>query len=218
MNLTKNILKAEDRSIFIENHLPFIIKTITKITNRYVSIENDEELSIGLLAFNEAIDRYNDEKGPFLPFAQLVITSRIKSYLQQENKFSQNISLDKLKEDGIFLDNITENPIENTNLLQDEIIMLKEILTEFGFGFEDLIDECPKHKKTRAVAIDISEKVSNDPPLTSFMYEKKRLPVKQISLKYMITEKILKRSKKFIITVIIIFDKNLRNIKLWIRR
>ena len=218
MNLTKNILKVEDRSIFIENHLPFIIKTITKITNRYVSIENDDELSIGLLAFNEAIDRYSDERGPFLPFAQLVITSRIKNYLQQENKLSQNISLDKLKEDGIFIDNITENPIENINLLQDEIIKLKEILIEFGFGFEDLIDECPKHKKTREVAIDISEKVSNDPPLTSFMYEKKRLPIKQISLKYMITEKVLKRSKKFIITVIIIFDKNLRNIKLWIRR
>ena len=218
MNLTKNILKVEDRSIFIENHLPFIIKTITKITNRYVSIENDDELSIGLLAFNEAIDRYSDERGPFLPFAQLVITSRIKNYLQQENKLSQNISLDKLKEDGIFIDNITENPIENINLLQDEIIKLKEILIEFGFDFEDLIDECPKHKKTREVAIDISEKVSNDPPLTSFMYEKKRLPIKQISLKYMITEKVLKRSKKFIITVIIIFDKNLRNIKLWIRR
>lgn len=218
MNLTKNILKVEDRSIFIENHLPFIIKTITKITNRYVSIENDDELSIGLLAFNEAIDRYSEERGPFLPFAQLVITSRIKNYLQQENKLSQNISLDKLKEDGIFIDNITENPIENVNLLQDEIVRLKEILIEFGFDFEDLIDECPKHKKTRDVAIDISEKVSNDPPLTSFMYEKKRLPVKQISLKYMITEKVLKRSKKFIITVIIIFDKNLRNIKLWIRR
>ena len=86
------------------------------------------------------------------------------------------------------------------------------------FTFEDLVEEAPKHTDTRERAIDISENVNKDVLLKSFMYEKKRLPIKQISVKFSITEKIIKRSKKFIISVVIILDKNLRNLKLWIRR
>lgn len=44
------------------------------------------------------------------------------------------------------------------------------------------------------------------------------LSIKRISLQFNVTEKIIKGSKKFIITVIIIFDKNYRNLKLWIKR
>lgn len=218
MEVTVSKLKIDDRNKFIEAHLSFIIKTITKLTNKYVSLENDEEFSIALIAFNEAIDKYNSSRGPFLPFAQLVILSRLKNYFQSENKFVTTESIDKLKDDGIDVESIIENPIEDTSVLKDEIDSLKKVVSEFGFEFEDLVDNCPKHKKTRETAINVSEKISQDPPLITFMYEKKRLPIKQISLKYSITEKILKGSKKFIITVTIIFDKNYRNLKLWIRR
>ena len=50
------------------------------------------------------------------------------------------------------------------------------------------------------------------------MYEKRRLPIKQISVKFSVTEKVIKRSKKFIISVVIIIDKNFRNLRLWIKR
>ena len=108
--------------------------------------------------------------------------------------------------------------MESSNELSSEIIKLKEEIGKFGFTFEDLVEEAPKHTDTRERAIDISENVNKDVLLKSFMYEKKRLPIKQISVKFSITEKIIKRSKKFIISVVIILDKNLRNLKLWIRR
>ena len=95
---------------------------------------------------------------------------------------------------------------------------LKEELNMFGFSFEDLVHEAPKHADTRANALDLSEKVSKDKPLVDFMYTKMRLPIKQISLKYRVTEKVIKGSKKFIITGIIIFYRNFRNLKLWIKR
>lgn len=218
MESNETVLKVDDRNKFIETHMPFIVKSITKVTKRYVSLENDDELSIALIAFNEAIDKYSAERGPFLAFAQLVIISRIKTYLQRETKNSANESLDKLKDEGIEVGSIIETPTEDMCILKTEILTLKSNLIGFGFDFEDLVDESPKHKDTRNNAIYISERVSKDPPLTSFMYEKKRLPIKQISIKYSITEKILKGSKKFIIAVVIIFDKNFRNLKLWIRR
>ena len=54
----------------IEKHMPFIIKSISDVTGRYVSCENDEELSVGMMGFHEAIERYDNEKGHFLSFAK----------------------------------------------------------------------------------------------------------------------------------------------------
>lgn len=217
MNLKRSNFVCENQ--FIEEHLPFIIKSISKVTKRYVSIENDEEFSIGVLAFHEAMKKYSEDKGPFLPFASLVIGSRIKNYLVKENKHRLNHSLENLKEEGIeFSEEIINPLIEDKNHLKEEIESLKSYIKEFGFDFEDLVDNAPKHKTTRENAINLSEKVSKDKQLLDFMYEKKRLPIKRISLQFSVTEKIIKGSKKFIITVIIIFDKNYRNLKLWIKR
>lgn len=216
MKLKKDNYECENK--FIEEHFPFIIKSISKVTKRYVSIENDEEFSVGVLAFHEAMQKYSEDKGPFLPFANLVISSRIKNYLLKENKHRLNSSLENLKEEGIDFSEEVYSPIENSNNLKKEIENLKLNINEFGFEFEDLVDESPKHKRTRENAINLSEKVSKEKSLVDFMYEKKRLPIKRISLQFSVTEKIIKGSKKFIITVIIIFDKNYRNLKLWIKR
>lgn len=216
--MDENKIKNTDINELIEEYIPFIIKTISKFTNRYVSIENDEEFSIGLVGFYEAIQKYNNDKGPFLPFAQLVITSRLKNYYNKENKHNLHISMDSMEEEGINIKEKLSNPIEDKSELVDEMDELKREINIFGFSLEDLVDEAPKHADTRANALDLSEKVSKDKPLVDFMYTKMRLPIKQISLKYRVTQKVIKGSKKFIITGIIIFYRNFRNLKLWIKR
>ena len=216
--MDENKIKNTDINEIIEEYIPFIIKTISKFTNRYVSIENDEEFSIGLFGFYEAIQKYNNDKGPFLPFAQLVITSRLKNYYNKENKHNLHISMDSMEEEGINIKEKLSNPIEDKSELVDEMDELKREINIFGFSLEDLVDEAPKHVDTRANALDLSEKVSKDKPLVDFMYTKMRLPIKQISLKYRVTQKVIKGSKKFIITGIIIFYRNFRNLKLWIKR
>ena len=216
--MDENRIKNTDINELIEEYIPFIIKTISKFTNRYVSIENDEEFSIGLVGFYEAVQKYNNDKGPFLPFAQLVITSRLKNYYNKENKHNLHISMDSMEEEGINIKEKLSNPIEDKSELVDEMDELKREINIFGFSLEDLVDEAPKHVDTRANALDLSEKVSKDKPLVDFMYTKMRLPIKQISLKYRVTEKVIKGSKKFIITGIIIFYRNFRNLKLWIKR
>lgn len=216
--MDENKIKNTDINEIIEEYIPFIIKTISKFTNRYVSIENDEEFSIGLVGFYEAVQKYNNDKGPFLPFAQLVITSRLKNYYNKENKHNLHISMDSMEEEGINIKEKLSNPIEDKSELVDEMDELKREINIFGFSLEDLVDEAPKHVDTRANALDLSEKVSKDKPLVDFMYTKMRLPIKQISLKYRVTQKVIKGSKKFIITGIIIFYRNFRNLKLWIKR
>lgn len=201
----------------IDKHIPFIIKSISDATGRYVSCENDEELSVGLLGFHEAIERYDNEKGHFLSFAKLVIGSRIKNYLKGENKH-QHSSLEELLDKGLEIKDEYLEQKEDNSILVEEINMLKAEISSFGFTLEDLANEAPKQQATRKNAISLSEEISKDEEFTSFMYVKKRLPIKRIVLKFSVTEKVIKRSKKFIISVVIIIDKNFSALKNWIRK
>ena len=212
-----NVNKNTNVNELIEKHMPFIIKSISEVTGRYVSCENDEELSVGLLGFHEAIERYDNEKGHFLSFAKLVIGSRIKNYLKGENKH-QHSSLEELLDKGLEIKDEYLEQKEDNSVLVDQINMLKEEISSFGFTLEELAEEAPKQQATRKNAISLSEEISKEEEFTSFMYVKKRLPIKRIVLKFSVTEKVVKRSKKFIISVVIIIDKNLSGLKNWIRK
>jgi len=201
----------------IEKHMPFIIKSISDVTGRYVSCENDEELSVGLLGFHEAIERYDNEKGHFLSFAKLVIGSRIKNYLKGENRHHHS-SLEDLLDKGLEIKDEYLEQKEDNGVLLEQINRLKEEISSFGFTLEELADEAPKQQATRKNAISLSEEISKEEEFTSFMYVKKRLPIKRIVIKFSVTEKVVKRSKKFIISVVIIIDKNLSGLKDWIRK
>lgn len=202
----------------IEAYMPLIIKTISSTTGRYVSAENSEELSIGLMAFVEAIERYEKTRGEFTSFAKLIIKSRIINYLKKENKHSETVSIDALQEQGIDILHTYVEPMDEQDRLREELDELRQEIQLFGFGFDELVEEAPKHKDTRDYAIKVSKKVSEEEEFTTFMYTKKRLPVTGISRKFNVTEKILKKSKKFIISVVIIFYKNLNSVKLWLTK
>jgi len=87
MNAKDDELK---RNQFITDYVPFILKTVSDQLKRYVETENSEEYSVGLLGFNEAIDKYESSKGSFLSFAKLVIQSRIKDLIIK-NKSLENV-------------------------------------------------------------------------------------------------------------------------------
>jgi RNA polymerase sigma factor len=212
-----NVDKNTNINELIENHMPFIIKSISDVTGRYVSCENDEELSVGLLGFHEAIERYDNEKGHFMSFAKLVISSRIKNYLKGENKH-QHSSFEELVDKGLEIKDEYLEQKEDNSLLIEEINRLKSEISSFGFTLEDLVNEAPKQQATRKNAIILSEEICKEEEFLSFMYLKKRLPIKRIVLKFSVTEKVIKRSKKFIISVVIIIDKNLSALKNWIRK
>ncbi|MDI6705159.1 MAG: sigma factor, partial [Bacillota bacterium] len=85
----------------MKEYVSLVIKTIVKITNRYIEVENDDEFSIGIGALNEAIDRYSGDKGNFINYAALVIRSRIIDYERKIKKHSNVISINQMEdEDG----------------------------------------------------------------------------------------------------------------------
>lgn len=203
------------REWLIDKNFPFIVHTISQMTGRYIEVENSEELSVGLLAFNEAITKYNSERGAaFLSFAKLVITSRIKDYLNKERGKQNTLSLDQMTEENGEQVEFAEKSFESDVAL--EIAEWESTINKFGFDLEELADESPKHEDTRKNAVSLSEKISDDEEIVDQMYVKYKLPVAKVVLRFRTTQKIVKRSRKFIIATVVILTKNLSLLKQWI--
>ena len=208
-------ISIENIEYLIEKYMAFLIKTVSGFTGRYISIENDEEFEIALLAFTEAVEKYQSEKGGFLAFAKLVIVSRLKNYAEKEKKHEKVVSLDELYESG--QDFQAEEAEEQDDYLQQEILRYKKELLFFGLTFEKLADEAPRHKDTRETALDAAEKAGKDEEIVEETYRKRKLPIRRVAVLAELTEKVIKRSKSFILSAMIIFAKEFPSLLYWIR-
>ncbi|MFZ7132639.1 MAG: RNA polymerase subunit sigma [Eubacteriales bacterium] len=205
-------LKARDKKVldqFINDYQPFIIKTISEIKNGYIDIRNDEEFSVGLSAFYETIMRYDMEKGHFLPYAKLVIASRLKNLWKKSADFTCE-QLEDSATDELYTSN-------RDNELEDEIQNFEKELKKFGLDFEFLIDKAPKHRDTRRVVIDIANKTCEHQDLVNHTFDKRRLPITKIAKRFFASPKVIKRNKFFIIAVMIIKLKKFVYIEDWIK-
>lgn len=221
-SLTKRIEKAkegnmEEREQLIQDYMPFIIKTISNKTNKYMESENSDELSIGMNAFNEALDKYEFSKGGFINYAKLVIESRIIDFMRISNKSKKVVLFSQIEEE----DNITQKYLSTGDFtesipLKSEINELETELKKFKITFNDLVEQSPKHIDTRKKAIDIARYIVSNKKLKQMVFDRKKIPITLVANQLNITPKVIRKSKKFIIATVIILDSNLELIKSYV--
>lgn len=197
-----------EREKIIEEYIPFIIKTVSSVTNRYIESENSEEYSVGLEAFNEAINKYESKSGNFISFAKIVISSRTKDYLRKIKKDSKVISINQFpkEEQENIQNNLKTQDFVESVVLKEEIKIFENKLKGFDITFDDLLKEAPKHNDTRINAINIARYIFENNSIKTELMEKKRIPNSKIIKDLNVTQKILKRSRKFIIAAVIILE------------
>ncbi len=202
---------------FISDYTPFIIKTITKVTNRYIETENDDEYSIGLNAFNEALDRYEFSKGSFLKFAETVTRSRIYDYMRKNKSTDKSISIDN-DENIRNGETIVAQNRDFTEKIdtKDQLERFKERLNTFNVTIEELTKESPKHIDTRLNAIEIARTIIDVSDIKEDFYRKKTLPASKIMEELGVSRKVLKGSRKFIIATALILDSDLDILKKYV--
>lgn len=204
MNINEkvNTIKTneKDRNLFIKNHMSFVIGKVTKITGRYINKETDDAFIIGLEAFDEAITKFDSEKGNFLPFADLVIRSKVTDWLRKKQKETLTVELDDQIED--------KSRIEDEIILKDEVFRLKNELAQFEITFDDLVEKAPKKAKTKKKVTAIGVKASMSTSIVMKMFKMKALPMKDIQSFVDTTLRIIKTHRDFIISVIVIKAKH----------
>ena len=82
----------------IASYMPFIKSETAKFLNRPPD-QSDDELSIAMFAFYEAIRSYSKSRGAFLSFASMQIKSRLIDQYRKEKRNKGQISLDSADED-----------------------------------------------------------------------------------------------------------------------
>lgn len=72
------------REQLIHYYQPYILSVVGKVSKKYITW-NDDEASIGLIAFNRAIDTYNPEKGrAFLNYVYLIIQRELIDFSEKK--------------------------------------------------------------------------------------------------------------------------------------
>lgn len=199
------------RNQLIQQYKPFIIKTVSNVCKRFIR-EEDDELSIGLIAFDEAIEKYKPHKGgSFISFAELLIKRRLIDYIRKEARVRDVVlHTDEDDENAVqtYLDtklSIDEfyKQIEQEQR-REEILHYQQVLKEFGIHFHDLVKQSPKHRDARINAINVAKLVVDDEELLKQLFQKKQLPIKQLEIMAEVSRKTIERNRKYIIAVAII--------------
>lgn len=204
---------------FVEEYKPFIASCTEKAVGRYVRYGEDDELSIALMAFVEAINSFDSGKGNFLGFAQSVIKRRIIDYYRKEKNHLNVISIDDYtqgKEDMDFSINESMDRYsmeETSEYRRMEIEDLKKELGEWDISFFELAEVSPKQLKTKKLCNEIIGYILRNDELLNIIKMKKYLPIAEIETALKVPRKKIERSRKYIIAAIIIMTGDYEYIK-----
>lgn len=195
-------------SDLVESQRRFLINCAFKVTKRYIT-DNDDEWSITLIAFSEAVKSYDLEKGSFLHYAETNINRRLIDYHRTEQKHSPEYSVNP----SVFETEPEENDEElqmkieiakkltfNTeSSIKDEIEAANIEIKKFGFSFHDVADSSPKSTKTKAACKKAVLYILDNKEIMGDIYDTKQLPIKIIQKNTDLPRKLIEHHRKYII-------------------
>ena len=152
-NAKTDVKEADE---LIRSYIPFIRSECSKFMKR-ICTESDDEFSVGMGAFYEAIMNFEKEKGSFISYASLTIRSRLIDYSRKESKHSADISIyEESRDNQAIIDKLPEDKdyfeeSENRQATREEIEELSEVMKAFGITFRDVADNSPKRSKTPTI-------------------------------------------------------------------
>lgn len=201
-----SVIKDGDSSArekLVEQYKPFILKTASHFCHRMLEWGRDDELSIGMIAFNSAIDSFEpDRKVPFLPFCKVVIINRLKDFVRQEGKLQDAYRLDdetlfNYLENKTAWDSYLNRTIEDER--REEIEEFEQVLSEYAISFDDLVEVSPRHRDYRKDLLGVARQLAQTAILMEYLTNKKQLPLNELEKVSGLKRKTLERGRKFII-------------------
>jgi RNA polymerase sigma factor len=196
-----------DLDEFLTKYRPFIRKTVSTVCRRYIT-EQDDEYSIGLFAFHQAIQQYSYKKGKsFFAFAELLIKRDIIDHMRKEFKHNLVFLQEDQQEEAIEIKMALSEYMKEleTSDRKDEILHFQTVLSEFKISFSDLVKDSPKHRDTRQKLMCIAQQLAHEEELLQELFQKKKLPLRRIESSFHVSRKVLESHRRYIIAICIVF-------------
>ena len=205
----KEDMEAADR--LIGAYLPFIRSETAKFLGRPPQEGHDDELSIAMIAFHEAIQGYSRGRGAFLPYAAMLIKSRLIDYQRKEKRHKGILSLetpagedenalgDTLPGDGDHGEDIVMR-----DATRAEIEELSAQMKLFGVSLTDVADNCPRQQRTLAACRKAMQYAADHPSLLDDFVRTRRLPLSALCEGSRVERKTLERHRKYMVALLLI--------------
>ena len=193
----------------IASYMPFIKSETAKFLNRPPD-QSDDELSIAMFAFYEAIRSYSKSRGAFLSFASMQIKSRLIDQYRKEKRNKGQISLDSADEDQTELletipdDHNDYEANEMREATRQEIEELSAQMNDFGVSMTDFADNSPRQGRTVEICQKAVHYARNHPDLLDDFLRTKRVPIAKLAAGASVDRKSLERHRRYLVAVLLI--------------
>jgi RNA polymerase sigma factor len=199
------------RERLLEACQPFVVKVVSRVTGRFLTRGEDEEVAIGLIALSEAIDHFDSTRGAnFFTFAEVVIRRRLidhyrraarrhevplSAYLREEEleaeepRFARLASVEAWRQQ------------EEREARRLEVEAYQEELLRLGLTLGEVAASCPQHADARRLAQRLARLVVEDPVLKEALFSTGRLPVQELVARGQVSRKTVERQRKYIVAV-----------------
>ena len=203
----KDPRKADE---LIRSYIPFIRSEAAKCISR-VCTEQDDEYSIAMIAFHEAILGYEQERGAFLEYASMLIKSRIIDYQRREARHQGQVSIyaESGEDDLTILDEMADGrdhyeEAVNLEATKQEIAELSAVMARFGVSFSDVADHSPRQERTLEACTRAVRWAAGDELLLEELLRTGKLPMARLVQGSGAERKTLERHRKYILAMLLI--------------
>ncbi|MDK2867884.1 MAG: polymerase sigma factor [Clostridiales bacterium] len=206
-----SIIEAKQNTVIrnqvISEKTPFVIYMVSQTMGRYVETENDIEFLIGLEALNEAIDKYDPQKGAFESFAGTVIKNRVRDELRQMSKRQKMITIHE---------DIEATAGEERLDLMIELNEFSELLKKYRLDFDSMAVKSPAHKDTRIRALKCAARLSKVTAIAAAIQSTLKLPIAMIVKHKLETRRFLYAHQRYVLFASLAFIYQFSQITAWI--
>lgn len=194
----------------IQSYIPFIRSEASKFLKR-ICTEQDDEFSIAMIAFHEAIQGYTKDRGAFLSYASMLIRSRLIDYQRKEARHQGHISI--YEEKGEDTPSLYEQLADDRDYYQEsvnleatrqEIAELSAVMADFGVGFTDVAENSPKQERTLEACGRAICYAAENKELLDELLRTKKLPMSRLAAGSGVERKTLERHRKYILAMLLI--------------
>jgi len=200
---------SQEADALIADYMPFIKSETAKLLKRPPE-QTDDELSIAMFAFYEAIRNYSRLKGSFLKLAALQIKNRLIDNYRKEKRNIGTISLDSADEEHTELINTISDDhndyeeLELREATQHEIKELSAQMANFGLSMNDIAESSPKQNRSAASCSAAIRYARSNPELLNDFLASKRVPLAKLAKGASVDRKTLERHRNYLAGVLLI--------------
>ncbi|WP_029320468.1 sigma factor [Butyrivibrio sp. AE3004] len=206
-------------SKLVQGNDKFIRKCAYYTVHRFIT-EHDDEYSVALSAFLEAVMSYDPDSGSFSSFAQVVIGRRLTDFLRSEYRRQPEVVVDPSVMGGDYIEeelsdiatevrakNATTLSAEDTKTssritVRDEIDALSVELSKYGIDFFTLAKNSPTSRKTKEACRTLLDTILRDDDLLNRYKKNHTLPVMDLASASGISKKIIDKYRRYLIASI----------------